>query len=222
MPITPKLFSDLTEQQSEHKQKLMQVLQRYLPANAVAYCAELIMLHKLHLHIEVERKSRYGDYSPHEGKGNRISINHNLSPFEFLITFVHELAHHTAYKKYGPHHEAHGAEWKQEFQLCMRPFFMLDVFPEDLKQILAKHMHNPKYSQAADVKLLQVLKKYDARRAGEITLSQLADGILFRMKGNKTIMRRLEKLRTYVMCETLDGKKYRVHAMAAVERVEAV
>lgn len=213
-----KIYETLSQTQIQHKTKLMQALQKYLPQNALEYCTELIMYHKLHLHIEVERKSKYGDYSAHEGKGNRISINHNLSRFEFLITFVHELAHHTAHKKYGPSHNAHGEEWKKEFQQCMRPFFDMEIFPFDLKLTLAKHMKNPKYSQSADVKLLEVLRKYDSRKANKATLSQLPDGTFFKIKGNEITMRRIEKLRTYVLCETTNGKKYRVHSMVEIEK----
>lgn len=212
-----KLFDSLTEQQQTHKDKLKQALAAYMPDQALDLCAELIMFYRLHLHIEVERKGRYGDYTPHSGKGSRISVNHNLSPYEFLITFVHELAHHTTHQKYGHNHDAHGAEWKNEFKLCMRPFFDLEVFPYDVKSALAKHMQNPKYSQSADVKLLQVLRKYDVAKKDVTTLSELADGTLFKMKGSKILLKRIKKLRTYILCETPDGNwKYRVHAMAEV------
>lgn len=215
--MSTKIFETLSEQQQAHKNQLVKVLTEYLPENALSLCAELIMLHRLHLHIEVERKGRYGDYTPHSGKGSRISINHNLSPYEFLITFIHELAHHTTFLKYGNRHEPHGTEWKSEFKICMRPFFELEIFPYDLKAILAKHMQNPKYSQSADVKLLQVLRKYDHSKKDILTLAQLADGTVFMMKKDPTPMRRLNKLRTYILCESLDGKhKYRVHSMVEV------
>lgn len=216
-----KLFDSLSESQLQHKEKLMKVLAEYMPPNALSPCAELIMYYRLHLHIEVERKGRYGDYTPHSGKGSRISINYNLSPYEFLITFVHELAHHTAWQKYGNHHEPHGVEWKDEFKRCMRPFLEMDIFPYDLKAILAKHMQNPKYSHSADVKLLQTLRKYDARKVNTLTLSQVPDGVVFRMKSDPTPMRRINKLRTYIACESLDGKwKYKVHAMVEVIIIE--
>lgn len=202
---------------SAHKEKLKAALSKYVPNAALDLCATLIMQHRIHLHIEVERKSRYGDYTPHTGKSSRITVNHNLSPFEFLITFIHELAHHTTYIKYGPNHEAHGAEWKSEYKQCMRPFFDLDVFPYDLKSALAKHMQNPKYTQAADVKLLQVLRKYDTRKADILTLSQLADGTLFKMKTHPMLLKRIKLLRTYVLCENPDTKsRYKVHAMVEV------
>lgn len=188
-----------------------------MPEAALNLCVELIMQYRLHLHIEVERKGRYGDYTPHSGQGSRISINHNLSPFEFLITFIHELAHHTAFLKYGNKHEPHGAEWKEEYKRCMRFFFDLDLFPYDLKSALAKHMQNPKYTQAADVKLLQVLRKYDERKVDILTLSQLPDGALFKMKTHPMLLMRVKLLRTYVLCENPETKsRYKVHAMVEV------
>jgi hypothetical protein len=37
------------------------------------------------------------------------------------------------------------------------------------------------------------------------------------MKGSKILLKRIKKLRTYILCETPDGNwKYRVHAMAEV------
>src|SRR5882757_6024212 len=137
---TSLLPVNLTDDQQKHKLQLMHALKKYLPPAAVEHCSELIMIHKLHLHIEVERKDRLGDYSPHLGKGNRISINHNLNPYDFLITFTHELAHHTAFKKFGHKHEPHGAEWKEEFKLHMRPMVMMHFFPKDIEGPLIQHM----------------------------------------------------------------------------------
>lgn len=215
------VFEKLTEAQLQHKRKLAEALKGFVPDTALDRCTELIMYYKLHLHIEVERKGRYGDYSPHSGHGNRISVNHNLSQFEFLITFVHELAHHTAYIKYKHAHDPHGEEWKQEFRINMKPFLDSDVFPYDLRAALAKHMINPKYSQSADVKLLQVLKKYDSRKQDKLHVNDLLDGVEFVLKEHpESWMRRLKKLRTYALCESLDGKyKYRVHLMAEVKEM---
>lgn len=221
--MNPKhqLFNQLTAEQLKQKQAFCNVLVRYIPRLAVEYCAELIIFHKVHLHIEKERKSKYGDYSPHSGKGNRISINHNLSKFDFLITFIHELSHHTAFVKYGSQHDPHGAEWKNEFQKNMVPFFEHEsLFPTDLKVVIAKHMRNPKYTHSADVKLLQILKKYDESKTDTKVLADLPNGTLFRMKGFDDVLKKIEKLRTYILCETLSHKKYRVHAMVEVTLVE--
>lgn len=215
------LLGQIDDTQLRHKKQMMSVLSQYLPAQAVEYCSELIMLYKLHLHIEVERKDRLGDYSPHLGKGNRISINHNLNPFDFLITFIHELAHHVTFKKYGPHHQSHGMEWKEEFKNCMRPVVMMRVFPPDIEQPLIKHMQTPKYTHSGDVTLMKALMRYNKKQS-EMLLDDLPDGTLFKMSSrSKLVLRRIEKLRTYAMCEEVGtGKKYKVHLLAKVVKAE--
>ena len=217
MQLNSQLLGELNEQQKLHKMQLMHVLKKYLPGHTVEYCSELIMLHKLHLHIEVERKGRLGDYSPHLGKGNRISINHNLNPYDFIITFIHELAHHTTFKKYGSKHEAHGAEWKDEFKNCMRPVVMLKMFPTDIETPLIKHMKNPKYTHSGDVQLMKALMKYDKNR-DYVILEEIPENALFKMsERSRIIMKKGEKRRTYFTCiATESKKKYLVHAIAKV------
>ena len=217
MPYPSLILGEINEQQQSHKLQLMNALKKYLPPQAVEYCSELIMYHKLHLHIEVERKGRLGDYSPHLGKGNRISINHNLNPYDFLVTFVHELAHHTTYKKYGSKHEPHGAEWKEEFKIAMRPFVMMKIFPDDILQPLIKHMKSPKYTHSGDVGLMKSLMHYDKNKS-YLTLDELKTGAIFKMTArSKIVMQKGEKRRTYFMCEAIETKKkYLVHAIAKV------
>jgi SprT protein len=177
-----------------------------------------ILNDKLHLHIDVERKDRLGDYSPHLGYGNRISINHNLNPYDFLITFIHELAHHVTHKKHGPRHQSHGDEWKTEFKNCMRPVVMMRVFPADIEAPLIKHMKTPKYTHSGDVALMKALGKYNSGKP-EIMLDDIAENSLFKLSAKtKTVYRKLNKLRTYVLCEDIaSGKRYKIHAIAKVE-----
>jgi hypothetical protein len=41
------------------------------------------------------------------------------------------------------------------------------------------------------------------------------------MKGYPDTLRKIEKLRTYILCESLNNKKYRVHAMVEVTIIES-
>ena len=216
------LLGDINDDQLRHKQSLMKVLAQYLPAIAVEYCSELIMLYKLHLHIDVERKDRLGDYSPHLGKGNRISINHNLNPYDFLITFTHELAHHTAHKKFENNHQPHGSEWKEEFKNQMRPMVRLHFFPPDIEAPLIRHMSKPKYTHSGDLALTKALIKYN-RESDTVLLDDLKEGDLFKMSARaRVIMRKGQKRRTYVHCEDIgSGKKYLVHAVARIVPIVA-
>ena len=196
----------------------MDALKKQVPLPALELCCELIMYYKLNLHIEVERKGRYGDYHPTMGKGNRITVNHNLNPYEFLITFIHELAHHTTYLKYGNTVEGHGAEWKEEFRKNLLPFMQAEnIFPNDIKFALIGHMRNPKYSHSADVKLLKVLMRYDKNK-DYTTLDELKEGDLFKMPGkSKIILKKLDTMRTYTNCVAVaTGKLYHVHTLAKI------
>ncbi|MFI5220798.1 MAG: SprT-like domain-containing protein [Bacteroidia bacterium] len=211
------ILGDLNESQLAHKRRLMNVLKKYLPPAALGYCSELIMKNNLHLHIEVERKNKLGDFSPHLGKGNRISINHNLNPYDFLITFAHELAHFIAHQKYGPDHQSHGKEWKQEFKNCMRPMVMKKFFPPQISVPLIRHMQNPKYTHTADVTLMKALMLFDKDK-NFILLEQLKEGQLFKMsKRSKVILKKGEENKTYYNCEAVETqKKYLVHCIAKV------
>lgn len=201
-----------------HKANLMKQLNRFLPAKAVEYCCIKLMQFNLHLHLEVERRDRLGDFSPHLGKGNRISINHNLNPYDFLITFLHELAHFTAHQKYGNRHQPHGKEWKEEFKNQVRPLIGKQIFPPDIEYPLIRHMRKPSYTHTGDVELVKALRKYDRNSGSHILLDSLPDGSLFKMgvKG-RIVMRKGKKRRTYYECmATQSGKMYLVHAVAQV------
>lgn len=205
---------------SAHRANLQRVLSKYLHPNAVAYCAELIIRYQLHLHIEVARKDRLGDYHPHLGKGNRISINHNLNPYDFLITFIHELAHHTTWKKYGFRHQAHGPEWKAEYQARMRPVVMQHMFPPDIEAPLIRHMRKPAYTHTGDLELMKALKRYDPP-TNECFLEDLPEGALFKIgKRGRVVMAKGALRKTYYHClAPATGKAYLVHRIASVIEV---
>lgn len=212
------LLGTLNHQQLTHKLNLMEALKKHVPPPALELCCELIMYYKLNLHIEVERKGRYGDYHPTMGKGNRITVNHNLNPYEFLITFIHELAHHTTYLKFGNTVDGHGTEWKEEFRKNLLPFMQAEsIFPNDIKFALIGHMRNPKYSHSADIKLLKVLMRYDKNK-DYTTLDELKEGDLFKMPGkSKIILKKLDTMRTYTNCIAVTtGRLYHVHTLAKI------
>jgi hypothetical protein len=215
------MLGHIDEPQQQHKLQLMKVLSKHLPKIAVEYCSELIMYYKLHLHIEVERKDRLGDYSPHLGKGNRISINHNLSPYDFLITFIHELAHHTAYKKYGSKHSPHGPEWKNEFKQHMRPIVMAGFFPPDIAASLIAHMKKPAYTHSGDVNLTRALLKYDKRNVA--ILLDLKKGDHFKIgRTSRIILKKGEAIKNKFHCvDVKTDRQYLVHEGAVVIPVTA-
>ena len=71
------------------KEQLIPVLQKYLPSGSEHYAADLMSHHKIQLRIKNPRLTKLGDYRPPSNESShRISINRDLNPFSFLITFM--------------------------------------------------------------------------------------------------------------------------------------
>ncbi len=100
-----------------HKEKYRQVLANYIPQQAVDLMAEWILDFNFDLRITKERNSKLGDYrNPTPGERHKISVNHNLNQYAFLITLVHEIAHLHTWEKHKWKVKPHGDEWKNEFK----------------------------------------------------------------------------------------------------------
>lgn len=199
---------------------LVHTLKKYVPEGAVHRCVEWMVQHRVHLRITKERSSKLGDYqSPWGGRGHRISINHNLNPYAFLITFVHEMAHLVAFEKYKRNIAPHGKEWKYEYRELMLPFFSEQLFPTDIQHALVKYLHNPAAATCSDHHLLRVLKKYDAPHRQQVTVEQLPEGTVFILRTRQTLVLKKGPLqRTRYQCTELRTNRiYLVNALAEVE-----
>ena len=82
--------------------KETELLGQYLPSEAVEEVYHWLVEKKIHLKITRSRRTKLGDYRPPINHPNhRISVNHNLNPYSFLITFIHELAHLMVFEQFG-------------------------------------------------------------------------------------------------------------------------
>ncbi|MFM7217151.1 MAG: SprT-like domain-containing protein [Bacteroidota bacterium] len=200
------------------------ILSRYIPAAAVATCTRWIISRNIHLKIAGVRSSKLGDYRPlSDGRGHRITVNHDLNPFSFLITFTHEVAHLHCFLKYGPRHDAHGKEWKDEFRQLLGHFLDRQIFPDDLSSLIRKHLQDPPSSSCHDATLSKALRKYDPSHGRQVVhLDELADGTFFRISGERSQLR-FQKgplNRTRYRCfELSTGREYLVSGIAEVEAV---
>ncbi|WP_293015068.1 SprT-like domain-containing protein [Mongoliibacter sp.] len=198
----------------------LKAFQKHLPGSAVDYCFALWKENPFNFLITKERQSKLGDFRfRRDRKIQTISINHNLNQYQFLITYLHELAHFRAFTKYGLRIAPHGIEWKRTFQELMLPMLQKAVFPKDIHLALVKHMANPKASTGADLFLSKVIKAYDApKENGSSLLVELNPGDQFELKGRKFIKEQLR--RTRVICEEVQsGRKYLISAHAEVQKI---
>ena len=187
-----------------------------MPTHAVGYCLDLWWHYKFEFKITKGRQTKLGDYRFHPTKKvHVVSVNNDLNPFAFLITYIHEVAHLVVYDQHKNGVAPHGQEWKNAFKQLMLPMLRNEVFPDDLLKVLARHMKHPKASSYSDPKLIAALGQYDKDQSS-VHLSELNvnDQFIF----NKRLFNKIELRRTRVVCEEVKtGKKYLISQMAKVK-----
>jgi hypothetical protein len=184
-----------------------EVLSRYLPPRAVDRVLQWIREHRIHFRISKSRRTKLGDYRPPIRHTNhRISINHDLNPYSFLITFVHELAHLRIFEKYRTSVLPHGKEWKEEFRELMQIFLDDHIFPKEIEDVLKKSIRQSKASSTSDIALSRALSAYDQVTAKH-KIEELETGAVFRTNNGRKF-RKGAKIRTRYKCLNLQNNRY--------------
>ncbi len=196
------------------------ILKKYIPESAVATIAQWIYTYDFKLKIKRSRATKYGDYRPPiKGLNHQITINYDLNKYAFLNTLLHEIAHLSAWKKYGDAIQSHGKEWKHEYKLILLPFLREDVFPSDVILALKKYLQNPAATVCTDKTLFKTLRKYDENPDGRIFLDELPLQATFIAEDAYTY-RKLKKIRTRYLCSRINTRhEYFFHGTAQVKPV---
>ncbi len=195
---------------------IREMLERHVPQAAVSYCLSLWLHYPFHFRITRQRKTKQGDYRYYKReKSHTITINHNLNPYSFLITYIHEIAHLETFQQFGFKIAPHGLEWKNHFRTLMRPLLLPSIFPDDILLALSRYLQNPKASTCSDPGLIRALQQQDANE-GFITLADVQLNRKFRF--NQRVFLKEEVKRTRAWCrEVKTGKCYTVAESALVE-----
>lgn len=199
-----------------------EVLKQYLPENAAPVIAKWIDYFQCEFKVSRNRGTKFGDYrSPFDGKGHRISVNFDLNSYAFLVTTVHEFAHLYTFNQHQHKAKPHGIEWKSNFKRMMKPFFELEIFPADIKQVISNYLDNPAASSCSDLTLFRALKKYDVKEASVVLVEKIPANALFKWKDGR-VFRREERLRKRYRCvEVSTNRVYLFNPVAEVELVKA-
>lgn len=185
-------------------EQLANILSRHIPPAAAPTVAQYLDKYQVQLTIKWARSTKLGDYrSPRKGEKHAISINHNLNPYAFLLTLVHELAHLLTFDKYGHRVAPHGEEWKAEFKQLMHPLIAMKVYPEPLEKVLLNYLRNPKAASCADPHLLRAMNQYNA--VPDTFVEQLPLGTFFKVDKER-IFQKGEKRRKNYQCIELNSK----------------
>lgn len=186
-------------------EKIFEVLNGHLPHQTVEYCFQLWQHNPFDFRLRKRRISKAGDFSCKHGNTPVITVNHDLSPHEFLITYVHEVAHLHVHRQHGFRTEPHGEEWKKSFQNLLAPVMVDHIFPEPVLSGLKMHMINPKASTYSDSNLMQLLRTLDPRAKRVVLLSELPEGSVFDFQGRWFKKGKLK--RTRVLCMEIKSRR---------------
>ena len=195
------------------------IFRSYIPAQSVEYILHWFLEHKVRLRISLNRASKSGDYRPsRQNLPPRISVNNNLNPYDFLITLVHEMAHHDVWRAYVMTHQLsfprlrrqvhpkpHGQEWQYHFRELMIPLMNTSVFPPDVLYMVENYFRNLRVSAKFGQNLTRVLKKYDKPNGKEF-VENLPFDSLFRLPDGR-LFRRKEKLRKRFRCICMNNER---------------
>ncbi|WP_408033195.1 SprT-like domain-containing protein [Tenacibaculum xiamenense] len=178
-------------------------LSKYIPEKALPLIEYLIEEHKVTLKIVGQRQTKHGDFRHLPNGKMQITVNNNLNPHQFLLTLVHEIAHHVTHKKFG-RVQPHGKEWKTVFQHLMLPFLQPEIYPLSILPHLANYLKNPKASTDTDVNLSLALR-YGMAEEGKSFIFEVPNGRVFKFKN--ILYKRGNKRRTRYECLNLSNKR---------------
>ncbi|MBU1368318.1 MAG: SprT-like domain-containing protein [Bacteroidetes bacterium] len=201
-----------------------EILSRFLPEGALEKVCKSIDEAHIHLRITAARSSRLGDFRPPKQVGDpyRISLNHNLNPYQFLITFVHELAHLEVYKTHKNKVQPHGVEWKQRFRQLMQPYLESQIFPAELSKSLSNYLQNAKAASGSDLELTRKLKQYNKIQKSLPTIEELSEGSVFRIASGRSFIKGA-RLRKRYKCQCVHSKRwYLFNPLAEVMLAEQI
>jgi len=195
------------------------VFGRFVPEAAVPYCVQLYEYYGFEFKIKKARGTKLGDYRFDPiNKLHTITVNNDLNPYAFLITYLHEVAHLANRIAHGNQVSPHGEEWKICFVRIAKPMMNDMVFPPEVLKALHRYFKNPKAASCSDVLLTETLRGYDNQN-GKVLLKQLKPGDRFTFNDKQYLY--LEKRRTRILCEQMPTKrKYLIGLIAEVEKID--
>ena len=201
------------------EEQVLKTLQEHLPEAAIEYCFQLWKEKPFNLKITKSRQTKIGDFTCRGTAYPRITLNHDLNPFTFLITYIHEVAHLRVFLQFGHKAEPHGEDWKRSFQNLLHPVLAEEFFPAKILIPLLNHMQNPKASSFADVVLTKALRSFDKNAHADIVLSDLPEGSTFELNGR--FFKKGKLRRTRVLCKEVNSRRqYLVPSEALVNNVQ--
>ena len=169
------------------------------------------------LKIKAPRSTKLGDFRPpRPGALPGITLNSDLRPYQFLTTFVHEIAHLITWNAFGRKAAPHGAAWKSQFGEMLRELATDSSLDERYRTAILRHAERPKSHTGADLNLYSTILELDHHNV-PLLLKDLSPGEDFRFRQREFSFIELRRTRALVS-EKGSGKQFTIPLLAEVER----
>jgi SprT protein len=204
------------------KEEFLVVLQRYFPVEAIPFVMRFIGNYQFKFVISSPRISKKGDFRFRiDGKRiPSISVNRDLGKYEFLLVFIHELAHFFVYVNSPYFVKSHGEEWKNQYKNLSLQLMEEISLPQDIERAWRQHLSRIKSSSALDEELVTIFKKYKKENLNECMLKELHNGDCFFFR--KELFRLDSFARTRATCTLLrTNRRYIIGGTAEVIRASS-
>lgn len=201
------------------KSKKIESFFDHFPPEVAEYCFQLWLDHPFDFIVSKARGTKLGDFRYSPSKGYQITVNHNLNPYAFLVTYIHEVAHRVTYDIHKSKVNPHGIEWKSNFYELFEPILDEELLPASLVHVLKKYLQNPTATSTGYTPLVNVLATFDSQPAIGTRLIDLAEGTVFQLKNLILIKGKLRRTR-YICQDTQSGRNYLVAKNAYVQPQE--
>lgn len=191
----------------------------FVPVAAQEKLGDLLQHEPVLIKVVKKRRTKHGDYRKLPSGLIQITVNESENPFRFLITLLHEIAHHLAFQDYGFRIAPHGREWKNTFSRIAQPFLIPSIFPSPLLEVLQHHLKNPKASSDTDIHLGLALKSFDPSTHKK-AIFELPVKAKFKLENGRVFQKGIKQRKRYLCTELSSGKAYLFQPTAEVDQIE--
>lgn len=204
------------------KEDFSNVVGKFFPTEAIDFAWTYFQKEDFNFKISPSRVSKKGDFRYFKLKNKRptITVNGDLCTYDFLLVYLHELAHYFVYKHYQIEKvKAHGKEWKDLFRALLVESTTEIELPQDIRDSFLHHAKKCPGSSALDKELEITLDKYRKKPEGVLYLKDLKAGDIFICRSE---LFKLESFaRTRATCTMLrNNRRYLISGMMNVKTAE--
>ena len=184
---------------------------KFLPKDFQKHILNIKQKESFSLTLSNPRKSKLGDYRyNHKFKSHHITINIDLEPIYFMVTYLHEVAHKMCWDQFNHKAKPHGQEWKHLFVSLLWNFKSQIKLSHSDNEIILNFISNP---QAR-------FQKFNNCK-NDLKVSNLKPESIFELESGETFQL-IKKRRTRFLClNTKNKQQYTILGNTLIKKIHS-